>query len=401
MLFLGAGASKPFGIKTMEEMSIEFGDKVKWFPADERELYQSIRNNLGTNNLEDILTVLNDLSGEIVRNISVKYLLSIIYGLPSNIKDIMELSLNHQKNIANVNNLKSFLSSIEEQCRGVKNIIEPSRLESFFNAYTFFGMDGKVSTAIKFGRANLAGELKSKIIRFVKENCIIKKYKRENIAKIYDELFKIIKNLIENSNSSPSPITINIFTTNYDLIIEEYFKRKGEELYDGFFFGNQWKPSSDYTGIIPGKKNTLFKLHGSINYYYEGNEIVKRDILFPTKTIDGIELKDSMIYPMREKEVYKDPFFESLTRLKTSLLSEKICITIGYSFRDEHIQNIFFDAVKRNSKIKILLGNKNPNEVMKNLEPIKGNIILIEGEFGKETFFERLSEELEKCKSNN
>lgn len=87
-LFLGAGASKPFGIKTMEEMSIEFWDKVKWFPADERELYQSIRNNLGTNNLEDILTVLNDLSGEIVRNISVKYLLSIIYRLPSNIKDI-------------------------------------------------------------------------------------------------------------------------------------------------------------------------------------------------------------------------------------------------------------------------------------------------------------------------
>ena len=216
MLFLGAGASKPFGIKTMEEMSIEFGDKVKWFPADERELYQSIRNNLGTNNLEDILTVLNDLSGEIVRNISVKYLLSIIYGLPSNIKDIMELSLNHQKNIANVNNLKSFLSSIEEQCRGVKNIIEPSRLESFFNAYTFFGMDGKVSTAIKFGRANLAGELKSKIIRFIKENCIIKKYKRENIAKIYDELFKII-----GTHCYPP---IDIFTTNYDLVVEEYFK---------------------------------------------------------------------------------------------------------------------------------------------------------------------------------
>jgi hypothetical protein len=123
--------------------------------------------------------------------------------------------------------------------------------------------------------------------------------------------------------------------------------------------------------------------------------------LFPTKTTDGTELKDLMIYPMREKEVYKDPFFTSLTRLKTSLLSEKICITIGYSFRDEHIQNIFFDAVKRNSEINILLGNKNPNEVMKNLEPIKDNVISIEGEFGEETFFGRLEEEIEKCKSNN
>ena len=139
MLFLGAGASKPFGIKTMEEMSREFEDKVKRFPADERELYQSIRNNLGTNNLEDILTVLNDLSGKIVRNLSIKYLLSIIFRLPTNIKDIMELSLNHQKDIANVNNWKSFLSSIKEQCRGVKDIIEPSRLESLFDVYTFFG----------------------------------------------------------------------------------------------------------------------------------------------------------------------------------------------------------------------------------------------------------------------
>lgn len=42
-----------------------------------------------------------------------------------------------------------------------------------------------------------------------------------------------------------------------------------------------------------------------------------------------------------------------------------------------------------------------PMEVMKKLEPIKDNLIPIEGEFGKETFFERLKEELEKCKSNN
>jgi len=35
------------------------------------------------------------------------------------------------------------------------------------------------------------------------------------------------------------------------------------------------------------------------------------------------------------------------------------------------------------------------------MKPIKDNIIPIEGEFGKETFFERLEEELEKCKSNN
>ena len=145
----------------------------------------------------------------------------------------------------------------------------------------------------------------------------------------------------------------------------------------------------------------LFKLHGSIDQYIQGEEILKKDILFPTKTVNGKELLESMIYPMREKEVYKDLFFELFTRLKTSLLSEEICIIIGYSFGDEHIRNIFLDAVKRNQKIKILFGDKNPDQVMKDLEPIKDNIIPIEGEFGKDTFFERLKEELQKYKSNN
>jgi len=47
------------------------------------------------------------------------------------------------------------------------------------------------------------------------------------------------------------------------------------------------------------------------------------------------------------------------------------------------------------------LGDKNQDEVMTNLAPIKDNIIPIGGEFGEEAFFERLEEEFEKCKSSN
>nr|QNO56458.1 cell division protein FtsZ [Methanosarcinales archaeon ANME-1 ERB7] len=61
MLFLGAGASKPFGIKTMKEMSEEFENSTD-LTKDERELYLDIKNTLGSDNLEDILTVLNDLT---------------------------------------------------------------------------------------------------------------------------------------------------------------------------------------------------------------------------------------------------------------------------------------------------------------------------------------------------
>ena len=101
-----------------------------------------------------------------------------------------------------------------------------------------------------------------------------------------------------------------------------------------------------------------------------------------------------MIYPTRNKEVYKEPYFELLTRLKSSILSEKVCIAIGYSFADKHIQHIFIDAVKRNPNIKIILVDPNPSSAKKNLVEIDSNIVPIEAEFGSKTFFTKLKDEL-------
>jgi hypothetical protein len=382
MLFLGAGASKPFGIKTMEEMSEEFGNKADSLLNDEEKLYQEIRSALGTNNLEDILSVSYDL-GEKVLNPTVRY-------LKSQFKKIASPKLE--------GDLKEVIELVSSTFTGI--ILEK----------------------------NLPKVLQPKIIHFIKENCVLQEEEERlrDIIGVYDRLFDILK--IKTSSC-------DIFTTNYDLVIEKYYDLHTGEYYlfrkkynyvekrkisytDGFLFRvfkdslitsvvneDVWDPRRydgakyAYSGDIPALR--LFKLHGSIDQYYQNGGIVKNDTLFPTKTVDGIELKDSMIYPMREKEVYKDPFFELFTRLKTSLLSEKICIVIGYSFGDEHIRNIFFDAVKRNPKIKILYGDKNLDGVIKNLEQIKDNIIPIEGEFGEEAFFERLEEEFEKCKSSN
>nr|QNO56461.1 cell division protein FtsZ [Methanosarcinales archaeon ANME-1 ERB7] len=273
--------------------------------------------------------------------------------------------------------------------------------------------------------SNLSRELKSKIISLIKENCILKE-KRENIAKIYDQLFKIIE--------THCYLTIDIFTANYDPVIENYIKnlsfltydighdeltKLGCHLYYDGFQNSIWHPEGydeniardlDDMIIVRNEKGEtlieeytenkilpifrLFKLHGSIDQYYQNGEIIKKDILFPTKTVEGVELKDSMIYPMREKEVYEDPFFELFTRLKNSLLSEKICIVIGYSFGDEHIRNIFFDAMKRNPEIKIFMINPKAKEIRDDLKPIKDKIDPIEGEFGEESIFEELEEKL-------
>lgn len=136
-------------------------------------------------------------------------------------------------------------------------------------------------------------------------------------------------------------------------------------------------------------KIKLFKLHGSIDQYIENGRIIKcwRE---PRGTENG------MIYPMRAKKVYKDPFFELFTRLKDCLINKEteICIVIGYSFGDEHIRNIFFDAVKRNPEIRIFMISPNAKKIRDDLEPIKDNIEPIEGKFGEEEVFEEQKQKL-------
>ncbi|MHC1600300.1 MAG: hypothetical protein ACXQS5_05740 [Candidatus Methanospirareceae archaeon] len=84
MLFLGAGASKPFGIATMEEMSRKFKNDADTLLyedggfSDAENLYHEIYDAVGAN-LEDVLTVLDELiRGVEMRNLSVTYMKSSI-----------------------------------------------------------------------------------------------------------------------------------------------------------------------------------------------------------------------------------------------------------------------------------------------------------------------------------
>ena len=461
MLFLGAGASKRFGIKTLEEIEKEFEKTLKEGEVNEefyneRFLYQMIKLYIKEpTNIEDILTVLNSLS-KLPEDPTARYL----YFLLNQFFDLYEREidgyqklidelLKHEDNIVNSLQIDpKFLThfiqmkiDLRGEASKSKEVFTPFGLEE---ANTKELLKSKRKELLEYRKEaenrnniltnyNTAKKLRDKLIAFIKKNCALKEEEEilQDIIRVYDRLFEILK-----CNSSS---IFDIFTTNYDLIIEKYydlltqeynlFRKKYDYVEnlrrisytDGFFSiaftasGGSidiadgyyaWNPKR-YAEIIRYANNKdiptikLFKLHGSIDQYIEGDKIVKRDILYPIPTASGEERLESMIYPMREKEVYKDPFFELFTRLKTNLLSEKICIVIGYSFGDEHIRNIFFDAVKRNPKVKILLGNKKPDEVIENLEPIKDNITPIEEEFGKETFFERLEEEIEKWKSSN
>ncbi|MCK4733568.1 MAG: SIR2 family protein [Methanophagales archaeon] len=340
MLFFGAGASKPVGIPTMKEMSRMFENSID-LGEEERELYLDIKNSLDSDNLEDILTVLNDLINNYV---PVRYITSYIKKLfdLAHLESLTDLLTGGDSEFHN--NLREIYEHL--------TLIEKEKLEA----------------------------LKSKILTFIRENCVLKEESRKDALKTYNQLFETLR----------YPIFHEIFTTNYDLVVDKYIESTKQPYHDGFNNG-LWDPKG-YEQNIEFK---ILKLHGAIDQYVtEKGRIVKVGVLGATRTVDGEELKEAIIYPMREKEVYKDPFFELFTRLKTSLLSEEICIIIGYSFGDEHIRNIFFDAVKRNPEIRIFMINTNAQKIRDDLEPIKDNIEPIEGKFGEERVFEELNKKL-------
>ncbi len=354
ILFLGAGASKPFGIPTMVDMSNEFENKADGLKEDVKELYWDIKAALNLKDLEDILTVLNTLSEK--QNPLVSYLSMFLLEPP----DLAELLINRA------------IPSLSQLARTFIDTIGRDKIEDAISPYIKRPAGPKLS-----------GGLKLEITKFIRRSCIIRK--EEELKLVYNKLFDILR--------QHSTHSFNIFTTNYDLVIDKYIENLGVSYYGGFKNG-VWHPEG-YTENVIFK---IFKLHGSIDQCLEDDRIIKRDNIpldLPAETVSGAMLKELMIYPMREKKIWNDPFFELFIHFKKCLeLPEEFCVVIGYSFEDEHIRNIFFDAVKRNPEIRIFMLDPQAEQIRNDLEPIKGNIEPIEGEFGEESVFEDLKQKV-------
>ena len=418
MLFLGAGASKRFGVNTLQEIEEKFGKTLEKVEPNEelfngRFLYQGIKKYIEQPpNIEDILTVLNDLS-KAPSHPTTRYLYFL---LTRHFFDLYEKEVNSYEKLINdllrnddvfrnqlrispkfLNNYVKLEINLREETFKIEDMDKPHGLENA-NAKELLEARRKELLKLKkyaldskwiLTNYNLAERLKSKIIEFIREECSIEKKIEHNfsikrdIESKYDRLFEVL-----GKYTSPP---FNIFTTNYDTIIETYIGTKGEfyEFYDGFTYRNSQRRNGDWNpeGYNENRyKIKLLKLHGSIDQYIGKEGIIKTPP-------EPHRHENAMIYPMREKEIYKDPFFELFTRLKTCLCSEKICVVIGYSFRDEHIKSIFFDAVKSNPGIrKIIVIDKDPDKVKKNLDRIGRKIETIKGEFGEESVFEYLEQ---------
>ena len=138
-----------------------------------------------------------------------------------------------------------------------------------------------------------------------------------------------------------------IFTTNYDLLTEQALESLRVPFFDGFvgsyrpFFSQQALEREN----LPTNWALLCKLHGSINWRHvpDSNNIVRSH-----NTDAGNEL---LIHPshLKYNESRRMPYFVMLDLLKAFIENGTVALfTLGYSFSDEHINDVIADGLQSN-----------------------------------------------------
>ena len=149
---------------------------------------------------------------------------------------------------------------------------------------------------------------------------------------------------------------VEIFTPNYDLLLEEAFERVQVPYFDGFsgahrpFFDAASVLSdsaSDSSEQFPSRWARLWKLHGSLGWTMCDSGVVRT----------GQRAATQLIYPehVKYEQVRKLPYVALFERLQRFLTTpDTMLISTGFSFRDPHICAVLDESLAANRHTAVL-----------------------------------------------
>jgi len=307
------------------------------------------------------------------------------------VSDTFNLVNDFLRDLETTNREKSKL----EQCKKILEILEKSELAS----------DGKVDVELllealdqlenineciplSFFRVNEcvlgsdmkshANYLKKKLQDFIKKTGLVGK---DDVKYLKDLLL-----FIEERPHKP----LDIFSVNYDICIEQFCETFEKEYVDGFYL--KWEPSSLKRQDVDVR---LHKIHGSIIWYQtDRGSYVKLPIQSKEAQVElttGEKASTLILYPMRKLE-YTVPLMDLLMILKEKLSRVKFAFVVGYSFRDNQIRQIFWNAAKKNKELILILVSPSAQNVyekrLRNYEKgipseLEGRVICLPYKFEK------------------
>ncbi|MGQ1787490.1 SIR2 family protein [Saccharicrinis sp. GN24d3] len=191
---------------------------------------------------------------------------------------------------------------------------------------------------------------------------------------------------------------LNIFTTNNDLFNETALDSLNINYINGFggglnkffnpaFFNYTFSKRMDTSiGKFEPVENMvyLYKIHGSINWI-EDNQ--NSNTYFKIKEINNPDRKNNnvLIYPTptKQNKSLGSPYVELFREFQRKLLEpHSVLFVIGYSFSDEHINNVIYQALATNSTISVVVLNDIEDKAITKIED--NRIYRIYGEVERE-----------------
>ncbi|TKF53221.1 SIR2 family protein [Vibrio lentus] len=159
---------------------------------------------------------------------------------------------------------------------------------------------------------------------------------------------------------------IELFTTNYDLLLEEALEDEEIPYFDGFVGSKKsfFDLKAVEDNLIPSHWSRLWKIHGSINWY-QNHKDGKRSV-FRSSEIKYDE--SHLIYPshLKYEESRKMPYLALIDQLSRFVRKKSsLLILSGYSFNDGHLNDTIVNALKANPTgmvLGLLYGNYNDDK---------------------------------------
>lgn len=256
-------------------------------------------------------------------------------------------------------NSKPLIADVAGMTKQVFETLSSSELkQSLQMVLKHFDTDGKPKPNIEEFLSHI------RLLRQVAGKDSVRGLKAEDLSKLDDTSCKFISDAasvaLPNVNTPYHHLTawigaisrmypIQMFTTNYDLLTEQALEENRVPYFDGFlgsrdtFFDLQAMEQDQ----LPIRWARLWKIHGSVNWVEGDDGKIHRRNSSSSK---------QLIYPSHLKydESRRMPYLAMLDRLRAFLSQPAaILIVCGYSFRDEHLNEVMIQGLQGNSTASI------------------------------------------------
>lgn len=161
----------------------------------------------------------------------------------------------------------------------------------------------------------------------------------------------------------PRAHAVELFTPNYDLLLEQGLEVGQIPYFDGFIGSKQaffdlTSMEAEGKNALPDRWARLWKLHGSVNWWRVAIAQQQKESADKSKdefeVVRGKEPENAvqqMIYPSHLKydQSRRMPYLAMLDRLRSFLSrGQAVLVTCGYSFLDQHLNEVILQGLRSN-----------------------------------------------------